>query len=71
MQELLKDAFQNSDYEKETLLLSEVAKICRSELLEESHFMCAGHFPQGCQEEILPAAKLLVSMILHGSKRKW
>ena len=70
MQQLLKDAFKNRDYQSEALLFSNVAKICRNELFREENAFFDGSFPEDCQQKLLPLTKLLISMILYGSDLK-
>ena len=64
MKEILKEAFKSRDYQREALLFSEVAKICRRELLQEYKF--SGYFAEQCQNNLLPLTQVLVSMILYG-----
>ena len=62
MQPLLKDAFQNRDYQLEALLFSKVAKICRNELLSRAF--------QKIVSKLLLLTKLVISMILYGTDLK-
>ena len=70
MQQLLKYAFKNRDYQSEALLFSKDAKICRNELFREEKVLFDGSFPEDCQQKLLSLTKLLISMILHGPDLK-
>lgn len=65
IQQLLKDAFLFHDYDEEAKLFARVAKICREEILKEKITFC-GEFNPGCQQEITPSTRLLMSMIIYG-----
>lgn len=66
MQQLLKDAFLVRDYDNEAFLFAKVAKICREEIFKEANLKFSGSFQAGCQENMTPNTKLLLSMILYG-----
>lgn len=70
MEEMLKTALVEQNYESEALLFAKVAKICRNEMFREGETVTFdGHFPKQCQD-ILPSTRLLVSMILYGTSLK-
>ena len=65
MQKLIKNAFDEHNYQEEALLFSTVAKICRREIFElDSVF--PGTFADNCQDIPIPNIRRLVSMILYG-----
>lgn len=65
IQQLLKDAFLIHDYDEEARLFARVAKICREEILKEK-ITFSGEFNPGCQQEITPSTRLLMSMLIYG-----
>lgn len=66
MQQMMKDAFHDRDYENEGILFSKVAKIIRRELLSVNTFF-NGCFEPGCQNTLTPLTNLLVSMLMYGT----
>ena len=65
IQHLLRDAFLHHDYDEEAKLFAKVAKICRDEIFKEE-IRFSGSFEPGCQQDIVPTTRLLLSMILYG-----
>ena len=65
MQKVIKNAFDEHNYQEEALLFAKVAKICRREIFGlDSVFQ--GTFADDCQDIPIPSIKQLVSMILYG-----
>ena len=69
MQQVLKDAHLDHDYDNEALLLTKVARICREEILSVDTTF-SGSFSVDCQRDITPITNQLVSMILYGPNIK-
>ena len=69
MQQVLKDAHLDHDYDNEALLLTKVARICRQEILSVDTTF-SGSFAVDCQRDITPITNQLVSMILYGPNIK-
>lgn len=65
MQQMLKDALHDHDYENEAILFTKVAKIVREELFSvNTEFN--GCFERGCQDALTPITNLLISMLMYG-----
>ena len=65
IQQLLKDSLFIHDYDEEAMMFAKVSKLCRDELFKiNTNF--SGTFENGCQEQIAPNTRMLLSMILYG-----
>ena len=69
MQQALKDAHLDHDYDNKAPLLTKVARICRQEILSVDTTF-SGSFAVDCQRDITPITNQLVSMILYGPNIK-
>eukprot|EP00794_Sanderia_malayensis_P010363 gene10363-11440_t len=66
LEEVLKSAMGEHNYEEEALLFAKVAKIIRQELFNEKGAVFSGIFKNDCQDKLIPSTRLLISMILYG-----
>ena len=67
LQKLLKDTITYRDFDSQAILMAQLAKVMRQEIVNCKPFQFSGEFPLKCQENSIPTTlKTFISMLLNG-----
>ena len=67
LQKLLKDTITYRDFDSEAILMAQLAKVMRQEIVNCKPFQFSGEFPLKCQENSIPTTlKTFISMLFNG-----